>query len=76
MLHRYKDTGFTTIVWENKHDNNSIRYLNQTELERLQTLPEGYTQMLTRNQAANVIGDGWTVDVIAHIFSGLKSEGE
>lgn len=74
MLRRYRDTGFTTIVWENKEDDNSIRYLNQVELERLQTLPEGYTKMLTRNQAANVIGDGWTVDVIANIFKGLKSE--
>ena len=29
--------------------------------------------MLTKNQAANVIGDGWTVDVIAHIFKNLKT---
>lgn len=35
----------------------------------------GYTKMLTKHQASNVIGDGWTVDVIAHIFKGLK-EGE
>ena len=27
---------------------------------------------LTRNEAADVLGDGWTVDVIAHILSGLK----
>lgn len=71
MLKRYKTTGFTTIVWEKYGDNNSIRYLNQTELERCQTMPEGYTKSLTRNQAANVLGDGWTVDVIAHIFSFL-----
>lgn len=72
MLRRYKQTGFTTIVWEDKNDDNSIRYLNQTELERCQTVPEGYTKCLTRNQAADVLGDGWTVDVIAHIFSSLK----
>lgn len=71
ILRRYKDTGFTTIVWQKYGDNNSIRYLNQTELERCQTMPEGYTKSLTRNQAANVLGDGWTVDVIAHIFSFL-----
>ena len=75
MLHRYFDTGFTTLVFEDLGDKeNTCRYFNQTELERLQTLPEGYTKGLTRNQAANVIGDGWTVDVIAHIFKGLKGE--
>lgn len=30
--------------------------------------------MLNKHQAANVIGDGWTVDVIAHIFSFLPQE--
>lgn len=69
MLRRYRKAGFTTIVWENMEDDSSIRYLNQIELERCQTIPEGYTKILTRNQAANVLGDGWTVDVIAHIFS-------
>ena len=49
-----------------------VRYMNQTELERCQTVPEGYTKCLTRNEAANVLGDGWTVDVIAHIFKALK----
>lgn len=72
MMHRYKKTGFTTIVYDIKNDDNSIRYFNQTELERLQTVPEGYTKCLTRNQAANVLGDGWTIDVIAHIFKQLK----
>ena len=67
MLHRYKK--FTTIVWEERGNDNSIRYLNQTELERCQTVPEGYTKCLTRNEAADVLGDAFTVDVIAHIFS-------
>ena len=72
MMHRYRDTGFTTIVWEDKNDDNSIRYMNQTELERCQNVPDGYTKCLTRNEAANVLGDGWTVDVIAHIFKNLQ----
>ncbi len=50
-----------------------LRYLNQAELERLQTVPEGYTSILPRNQAASLLGDGWTVNVIAHIFKGLKN---
>lgn len=53
-----------------------VRYLNQQELERLQTVPEGYTSSVTRNQAASLLGDGWTVDVIAHIFKGLKEKSD
>jgi hypothetical protein len=52
--------------------NGDIRKLNQNEMERLQTVPEGYTSILKRNEAACLLGDGWTVDVIAHIFSFLK----
>lgn len=60
-------SGITSDVY------NGVRYLYQSELEALQTVPKGYTSVLTRNQAAGVLGDGWTVDVIAHIFKGLKS---
>lgn len=71
MLHRYKK--FTTIVWEEEGNDDSIRYLNQTELERCQTVPEGYTKCLTRNEAADVLGDAFTVDIIAHIFSFINN---
>ena len=74
MMHRYRNTGFTTIVWEEKGNDDSIRYLNQTELERCQTVPEGYTKCLTRNEAADVLGDAFTVDVIAHIFSFINTQ--
>lgn len=46
-----------------------IRYLNQNELERLQTVPQGYTKILDRNRAASLLGNGWTVDVIAHLLT-------
>ena len=48
------------------------RYLTRSEIEQAQTLPVGYTSMLSYNQMQDVCGDGWTVDVIAHIFKGLK----
>ena len=51
-----------------------VRYMNQIELERCQTVPEGYTKCLTRNEAADVLGDGWTIDIIAYILSGLLRE--
>ena len=48
------------------------RYLTRREIELAQTLPVGYTDDLTYGQMQDVCGDGWTVDVIAHIFSFLK----
>lgn len=96
MLHRYIETGMTTIVFSKKDilnlfknkrqgwneyksnnekielPNNSIRYFSQLEMEKLQTVPTGYTEILTRNKAAGLLGDGWTVDVISHIFSFIK----
>lgn len=48
------------------------RYLTTRELELAQTVPVGYTSCLSMRQAEDVLGDGWTVDVIAHIFAGLK----
>ncbi len=48
-----------------------LRYLSQWELEALQTVPYKYTETLSRNEAACLLGDGWTVNVIAHIFKGL-----
>ena len=47
------------------------RYLTRHEIEQAQTLPIGYTDILTYWQMQDVCGDGWTVDVIAHIFKGL-----
>ena len=45
-----------------------------TECERLQTLPDGYVQNkgVSNSQCYKAIGNGWTVDLIAHIFKGLK----
>lgn len=48
------------------------RYLTRREIEKAQTLPVGYTDNLTYGQMQDVCGDGWTVDVIAHIFKFLK----
>ena len=49
-----------------------VRYLSQSEIEELQTVPKGYTKILDRNSAAGLLGDGWTVDVIAHILSYIQ----
>lgn len=47
------------------------RFLTQTELEIAQTIPIGYTDCLSYNQACAVLGNGWTADVIATIFQGI-----
>ena len=44
------------------------------ECEKFQTLPNGYTSILKKGQRYKCIGNGWTVDVIAHIFKGLLDE--
>lgn len=48
-----------------------VRKLTPTEYERLQTIPEGYTSMVSDGARYKMLGNGWTVDVIAHIFKGL-----
>lgn len=51
-------------------------HLTATEMERLQTLPDGYTSCLgSELKTMRVVGNGWTVDVVAWIFSHLPSEG-
>lgn len=45
-----------------------IRKVTQVEAERLQTVPDGYTNCVSYRQAISALGNGWTVDVIAHIF--------
>lgn len=49
-----------------------IRKLTRLECERLQTVPDGYTSVVSDTQAIKMLGNGWTVDVIAHIFKGIK----
>ena len=45
------------------------RFLTRAELQQAQTIPVGYTDMLSYNQMQDVVGNAWTVDVIAHILS-------
>jgi len=51
-----------------------IRKLTRLECERLQTVPDGYTNSISNTQAIKALGNGWTVDVISFIFSFLRGE--
>ena len=50
------------------HDGYCLRRLTPIECERLQTLPDNYTDWVSNSQRYKMLGNGWTVDVIAHIF--------
>jgi len=48
------------------------RKLTPLECERLQTMPDNYTNHVSNTQRYKMIGNGWTVDVIAHILKGIQ----
>jgi hypothetical protein len=48
------------------------RYLTRSELEQAQTVPIGYTDCLSYNQACAVLGNGWCIDIICHILKEMK----
>lgn len=52
--------------------NGVLRKLNINELERLQTLPPGYTECVSENKRKSVIGNGWTIDIITHILGNIN----
>lgn len=49
------------------------RKLTPNEIEALQTVPNNYTEGVSNTQRYKMLGNGWTVDVIAHIFESLKT---
>ena len=63
--HREPKVATSDITW---------RKLTPLECERLQTVPDGYTNHVSNTQRYRMLGNGWTVDVVAHIFDGMKGE--
>ena len=53
-----------------------LRKLTPRECERLQTLPENYTEGVSDSQRYKMIGNGWTVDAIKWILNHYPSEEE
>ena len=66
----YKLSGLGVLDYRNL--GKPCRRLTPVECERLQTVPDNYTESASRTQRYKMIGNGWTVDVIAHIFSYMK----
>ena len=74
LKNRNETTGMLTIIYDNKNFlwNDNIRTVNQNEMEKLHNIPKGYTSIVNQKKAGDLIGDGWTVDIVKHIFKGLK----
>lgn len=52
-------------------ENDGLRKLTPIECERMQTIPDNYTDCVSDTQRYASIGNGWTIDIIAHIFKNL-----
>lgn len=72
---RFSDSEkFYTLTAQDKHGiliDGYIRKLTPIECERLQTLPGNYTQGISDTQRYKCLGNGWTIDVIAHILRSM-----
>ena len=55
----------------NEASNKKFRTLTPVECERLQTVPDNYTNHVSNSQRYKMLGNGWTVDVIAHILKNM-----
>lgn len=55
-------------------DGNEMFYLNPEHCEKLQTVPLNYTKTASERQRFRMLGNGWTIDVIAYILNYLKKE--
>lgn len=67
---------FYTLTAQDKHGllvNGYLRRATPVECERLQTLPDGYTEGIPETQRYKCLGNGWTVDVIAWILAHIPA---
>jgi site-specific DNA-cytosine methylase len=72
-MHRADTDNYVTTKYKPVGKTN-VRRLTPLECERLQTLPDNYTEGVSDTRRYMGIGNGWTVDVIAHIFKELNDD--
>lgn len=68
-------TNYNYMRYEHPKDKNSDVYwrkLTCVECERLQTVPDNYTNHVSNTQRYKMLGNGWTIEVIAHILKNIK----
>jgi DNA (cytosine-5)-methyltransferase 3A len=68
MKHRNETTGMITLIQQNE----IVRTVNKVEMCRLQGFPDDYCDILTTAKAGSLLGDGWTLPIIEHIFSFIQ----
>lgn len=68
----FKSACLTTFHNQNIFHKREVRKLTPIECERLQTLPDNYTNHVSDNQRYKMLGNGFTADVIAYILSFIK----
>jgi len=68
LKHRNETTGMITLI----HKDGIVRTVNKVEMCRLQGFPDDYCDILSTAKAGSLLGDGWTLPVIEHIFSFIK----
>jgi len=70
-----KTNTLTSVQKDNvlTQDKMYYRKLTPLECERLQTVPDGYTEGVSNTQRYKMLGNGWTVEVIKHIFKNMEA---
>lgn len=68
LIHRNETTGMLTLIKEDE----KVRTVNKVEMCRLQGFPDNYCDILSTEKASSLLGDGWTLHIIEHIFSYIK----
>ena len=68
-----KTNNLSTVQKDNVLTKNDLywRKLTPKECERLQTVPDNYTSCVSKTQRFKMLGNGWTIDVIAHILKNI-----
>lgn len=62
-----QSNGMTVI-----QDGDYLRCITPLECERLQTVPDNYTNHVSDTQRYKMLGNGWTVEMVTHILKGIK----
>ena len=65
LTHRNTTTGMITLI----NEGGKVRTVNKVEMCRLQGFPDNWCDILTKAKAGSLLGDGWTLPIIEHIFS-------
>ena len=70
-----KTNSLTTVQKDNlviEEEQLTYRKLTPLECERLQTIPDGYSEGVSNSQRYRMLGNSWTASVLAHVFKGIK----